>query len=163
MTNSIDRAEAEKRLWQELRDNATVMLGLEADDAHFQPMTAFTEPENGQIWFFTRSDTDLARQIGAGQRATMIFQSRRLHACLDGALSIQHDPDRIEKYWNSVVAAWYPDGKDDPLLTLLCFDCVNAQLWITETGPLKFMWEIAKANATGRTPDIGDRADISLH
>ena len=106
---------------------------------------------------------NLARQIGAGQRATMIFQSRRLHACLDGALSIQHDPDRIEKYWNSVVAAWYPDGKDDPLLTLLCFDGVNAQLWITETGPLKFMWEIAKANATGRTPDIGDRADISLH
>ncbi len=46
---------------------------------------------------------------------------------------------------------------------MLRLDAADAQLWITEAGPLKFMWEIVKANATKSTPDLGERTDISLH
>ena len=28
----------------------------------------------------------------------------------------------MDRYWNPVLSAWYPDGKDDPRLTLLRFD-----------------------------------------
>ena len=161
-SHSHDRTTAEKRLWAELANHNTCMLGLDGGDAHFQPMTAFAEPETGEIWFFTRTDTDLAKQVGDGHAATMIFQSNDLQACIDGRLTLQHDRARIDKYWNAVVAAWYPDGKEDPHLTMLRLDGADAQLWITDAGPLKFMWEIAKANVSHRTPDLGDRANLSL-
>lgn len=161
-----DQADIEDRLWKELGKGRTVMLGLvgDAPQQHFQPMTAFAERETGDIWFFTRADTDLARAVGDGGEAMMILQTKdhELQACVGGRLTRQADRARIEKYWGPVVAAWYPEGKDDPKLTMLKLDARDAAVWLSEAGPLKFAYEIAKANMTGRTPDVGERASVNL-
>jgi len=165
-TDINDRAEVEKRLWDEIEKHGhTVMLGAHTHPMqHFQPMTALVEKERGQIWFFTRTDTDLAKSIQEGKSAMMIVQNgQKFHACVGGELTLQHDPARIDKYWHPMVAAWYPQGKDDPKLTLLCLDVSDAQVWISEGGPIKFAFEIAKANATGETPDVGGSRRLDLN
>jgi general stress protein 26 len=163
MADRHDPAAIETRLWKEIEDNRTGMLGLMRDDQHFQPMTAYVEREANEVWFFTYRDTDLAQAIGeAGGHAMFVYQGKDLQACIGGRLSLRHDRERIERYWSPVIAAWYPDGKDDPRLTLLRLDCHDAQVWITEAGPLRFAFEIAKANATKTRPDLGDRADLNL-
>jgi general stress protein 26 len=75
-TDPNDRAAVEKRLWKELDDARFGMLGLTNGHQHFQPMTAFAEPEGGQIWFFTKEDTDLARSANGGAEAMLIVQSK---------------------------------------------------------------------------------------
>ena len=45
---------------------------------------------------------------------------------------------------------------------LLRLDCADAEVWLSE-GLAKFAWEIAKANATHKTPDRGGRAHIEFH
>lgn len=165
-TDTHDKAEIEQRLWKEIGKGRFGMLGLvgAAPTQHFQPMTAFAEPENGKIWFFTRTDTDLARTVHEGVHAMFIIQAKdqELQACIGGRLAQVRDRDRIEKYWGPVVAAWYPDGKDDPHLTLLCLDVADAQVWLSETGSLKFAYEIAKANLTKEIPDVGESAALDL-
>ena len=164
MTDTHDRNAVEERLWQDIKKRGgTGMLGLSASRQHFQPMTAFVERETGQIWFFTRKDTDLAKEIGEGGDAMFVFQDDKLQACIGGRLALAHDPERIDRYWNPVVAAWYPDGKDDPQLTLLRMDCADAEVWLSDDGMLKFGWEIAAANLKHRTPDIGGRAHLDFH
>lgn len=161
-----DREAVEKKLWDEVgKHGRTVMLGAHTHPMqHFQPMTAFTEPEQGLVWFFTRTDTDLAQSIQEGKGAMMVVQDgQKFHACVGGDLTLQHDPARIDKYWNPVVAAWYPEGKADPKLTLLCLDVHDAQVWVSEGGPLKFAFEIARANATGTTPDVGGSTRLNLN
>ncbi len=162
MTTDInDPAAVERRLWDEIEKDQIGMLGVVGAAAHhLQPMTAFVEPAANRLWFFTRNDTDLVRQIGPGQPAMFVFQQRDLRACIGGALSVRQDRERIDRYWNAVVAAWYPQGKDDPHLTLLCLACDDGRVWISDAGPMRFAWEIAKANATGQTPDLGGRAEV---
>lgn len=92
-----------------------------------------------------------------------VFQQREMQACIFGELTRHHDPARIAKYWNAVVAAWYPQGKDDPRLTMLQFECMDAEVWISQAGPMKFAWEIAKANATKHEPHIGGKANLHFH
>jgi general stress protein 26 len=163
-TDPNDRAAVEKRLWKELEDARVGMLGLTDTRQHFQPMTAFAEPENNLIWFFTRDDTDLAARARGGAEAMLVVQSRDhdFHACIGGALSLARDSLRIDRYWSPVVAAWFPDGKDDPRLTLLRLDARDAELWISKGGPIRFAWEVAKANLTDTTPDVGDTAHVRL-
>ena len=48
-TDPNDNAAVEKRLWKELEDARLGMLGVTNSHQHFQPMTAFAEPEGGQI------------------------------------------------------------------------------------------------------------------
>ncbi|HYD45308.1 MAG TPA: pyridoxamine 5'-phosphate oxidase family protein [Phenylobacterium sp.] len=163
--HTTDRAAVERRLWNEVENNQTGMLGLTGGDTHqhFQPMTAFVEEDGRQIWFFTRDDTELAQSIGDGQTAMFVVQKNDFQACIGGRLSLEHDTARIEKYWNAVVAAWYPNGKADPHLTMLRFLCDDAQVWISHGGPIRFAWEIAKANATHKTPDVGESSHLSFN
>ena len=57
----LTAAEAEEEFWDHLSASNTGMLGLDEPGYHAQPMTAFRDEEAGTIWFFTRDDTDLAR------------------------------------------------------------------------------------------------------
>lgn len=162
---SLSNAEVEDRLWKAIEDNHTGMLGVPGNGHHYQPMTGFVERETNTLWFFTRRETDLARTVGehGGADGVFIFQDRKLQACLDGRLTLEHDRERIDRYWNAHVAAWYPDGKDDPALTLLRLDVADAAVWITEGGLLKYALEVVKANVGKSTPDVGERRDLNLH
>ena len=45
---------------------------------------------------------------------------------------------------------------------MLCLDANDAQVWIREGGHVKFDWEVAQANLTGSTPDVGGSRRIGL-
>ncbi|CAN7212877.1 pyridoxamine 5'-phosphate oxidase family protein [Caulobacter sp. LjRoot300] len=161
-TDPNDRAAVEKRLWKELDDARFGMLGLVDAREHFQPMTIFIEPEHDLIWFFTHDDTDLAKRAKGGAEAMLVVQSKDhdFHACIGGALSLARDSARIERYWSATVGAWFPEGKDDPRLTLLRLDARDAAVWISKAGPVRFAWEVAKANLTDSPPEISDTAHV---
>ena len=160
--------EAEDAFWEHLKKSNTGMLGLDQPGYHAQPMTAFREEETGTIWFFTRDETDLARDVsvGGGQSAMFHYGSKDQHvwACISGQLSVQgQDREIIDRYWNPILAAWYPEGKDDPHLTVLRFDAEDARIWVQKGGLVRFAFEIAKANITRTTPDEGGVADVNLN
>jgi len=127
--------EIEDRLWAEIDKGRFGMLGLVGQSMHFQPMTAFTERPEGKIWFFTYRDSDLARKVGDGAKAMFVVQSKDqdMQACVGGLLTQDHDVDRIETFWGPMIAAWFPEGREDPRLTLLRFDCSDAATW-TSSG-----------------------------
>ncbi len=45
---------------------------------------------------------------------------------------------------------------------MLRLDLEDAEVWIS-ANPVKFAWEIVKANATHSTPDAGEKAHIDFH
>jgi general stress protein 26 len=166
MSHVHTQADLEGRLWKELGKARYGMLGLvgRAPAQHFQPMTAFCEPDDGRIWFFTRNDTDLARAVQEGGDAMFVVQAKDMdfQACISGRLTQALDRERMDRYWNPVVAAWYPDGKDDPRLTLLRMELGDAQIWLSEANPLAFAFQIARSNLTHRPPNLGESATINL-
>ncbi len=166
-TDTNNPAEVEKRLWAEIEKAHIGMLGVvDGPPQHFQPMTCFCEPEAGEIWFFTRAETDLARDVSAGVRkAMLVIQSkdREAQACVGGELTIEMDRARIDQWWSPMVAAWYPEGKDDPDLRLIRMKCQDARVWLSDAGPIKYAWEVTRANLTGRQPDLGGRTDVRLN
>ena len=160
--------EAEEEFWNHLEKSNTGMLGLDQPGYHAQPMTAFRDGETSTIWFFTRDDTDLAKDaaVGSGQSAMFHYGSKdqNVWACIHGTLSVHgHDREVIDRYWNPVLAAWYPEGKDDRMLTILRFDADDGRVWVNEGGFFKFAYEIAKANVTNKMPDAGGVADVNLN
>jgi general stress protein 26 len=166
-TDPHSPADVEKHLWSEIDKARFGMIAIvDGPPQHFQPMTAFAEPEAGELWFFTRAETDLARDASHGAHTAMFVlqaKDRETQACVSGELTVEMDRDKIEKWWSPMLAAWYPGGKDDPDLRLLRLKCQDARVWISDSGPVKYLWEVAKANATGQTPDLGGRTDVSLN
>ncbi len=125
-------AELTTEFWTALKSDMTMMLGLAGvEEGHTRPMTAQLDGEDGPIWFFTSTDSELVAAMGTGGRAIATFASKGhdLFAAVHGDLVIEGDPEMIDRLWNRFVAAWYEGGKDDPKLLLLRLDPDSAQIW----------------------------------
>jgi general stress protein 26 len=159
------RTHPEQQLWEELEDVRAGMLGVEGAGQHLQPMAPQLDPEGKRIWFFTKQSSDLVQTVGAGKRAhfAIVGEDHDYHACLAGQLMVNKDRERIQTYWNTVVAAWF-NGKDDPELTMLEFQLSDAMVWAwaSSSNPVAFGWEIVKSNLTSGEPDVGVRTHIGF-
>ena len=154
-----------ERLWKEIDQARIVMLGLVGGEPHhMQPMAAFGDKAGDSIWFFTKKDTDLVQQAGAGHTAMVCVMAKDMEfqACIHGEIIEDTDRAKLEEYWSPFVSAWYPEGKDDPSLTMMRLDPKDARVWVSTRGPITYPLEIAKANAAHRLPDVGGKQDVKM-
>jgi len=125
--------ELKAKFWKSIKSDMTLMIGLDGvKDAFPRPMTAQIENDTkGPMWFFTSKEAELAQNVGRGKAATATYASKGhdLFATIHGRLSMDNDPDTIDRLWNPYVAAWFEKGKADPKLALLRFDSERAEIW----------------------------------
>ena len=63
----------------------------------------------------------------------------------------------MEELWREPFKAWFPKGKDDPELALVSVTPQDGEYWDTEgLKKIKYLFEAAKAYATGTTPHIDE-------
>lgn len=162
----LSRNDAKSRMWDEIEDVKTGMLGVVASGQHLQPMTAFVDRDAGALWFITASDTDLVRAVGAGAEARYTTGGKNGDFWVDatGHLSVSHDRDKLDALWNAFAAAWFEGGRDSPKVTLLRLDLHEAAIWTADASKIGFMWEIAKANMGDKAakPDVGDHVVVEF-
>lgn len=151
-----------KQFFDELGDVHAGMLGVEGSGLHNQPMAPQIDRDGHTIWFYTSRDAALVKAVTPGAKAHFIVigEDHDYHACVCGPIETSTDPEIVEKFWNPVVAAWYPDGKTDPNLVMLKLTLQDGQAWASTDSNLRFGWEIAKANVTDERPNIGVVADL---
>jgi general stress protein 26 len=160
--SKLSEAEATIAFWKHLKNGSTAMLGVDGANNHIQPMTAFGEAEENLIWFFTRDDTEIAAEAAGNHEGRMVFIARdhEVYADISGELSLSRDKMRIDRFWGPMVAAWYPEGKDDPHLVLLRFAPVQGQVWVAKQGLIRYVYQATKANITKTAPNVGGAADV---
>ena len=139
------------------------MLGIEGSGHHMQPMHANCDPEAGKLWFFAKSDSDIAADIGEGRMAhfCVIGPSQDYYACVSGPVTLNSSQAAIDRYWNSVAAAWFHD-KSDPKLIMIEMTLHDGMAWASTDSSLAFGWEILKSNMTGGEPDVGVRQSFTF-
>jgi len=158
------RENPKEQLFDEIDRIHAGMLGLEGSRMHMQPMAPQLDRQTGTIWFFTKTDTEIAEAVAPGSRAhfCVVGKDHDYHACIAGRVLLRRDAVKIDEYWSSVVEAWF-DGKDDPKLTMLALEMEDAEIWASTGSTLKFGWEIAKANLNpDEEPDIGVKAHVDF-
>lgn len=163
----LERAknDALNQFWGEIGKVTAVMLGLQGRQQHLQPMYPFPDSETGEIWFLSKKDAELVKDIGEGQRAifAVVGSNHDYHASCLGALQQVIDPSKVDELWSANVAAWYEKGKEDPNIALLRFTPIDAEIWASSSNLITFGWEIFKSNLSEKTPDVGVRNHLEFH
>ena len=131
-----------------------------------QPMTNQELDADGALWFFTSTNTDLWQNIGARPLVNVSFAEPEdaLYVSISGQAERVVDRARIAALWNPMVAAWFPNGKDDPHVVLAKVVAKTVQYWDSKENKLTRMVEMAKAAITGTPPqlDPADHGHITL-
>lgn len=148
-----------KKMWKAMADSPFVMVRLENEHQHSEPMHAQLDKDADDcFWFYTTNGNRIAQ--GGKAMVNFVAKDHKLFACLSGTLSAVSDESVIDKYWSKKVEAWYADGKDDKDMLMLRFDLDEAEVWSVDpdvSGLIKL--------ATGATVDpdeMGDRKSISF-
>ncbi|MFD2255794.1 pyridoxamine 5'-phosphate oxidase family protein [Luteolibacter algae] len=152
---------------QELVKNAPTCMfstGLGKAPFHVCPMQVQEADYEGRLWFFSGADSTHNAQITADSRVQLIFANNPDMEFLTvyGTASISHDRAQIDRLWNRMVEAWFPEGKDDPNISLICVQPALAHYWDTEDGKLITMAKILTRAATGADIETGVEGDLNV-
>jgi general stress protein 26 len=124
-------------------------MGLQGDLSHF----------GGTLWFFTDDRSPKVQEVERDPTVSLVFQSEQTscYLQLDGTAAVVSDRSKMRELFTPITRTWFPDGLDDPHLTLLRIDVTGGAFWESPGGMLQVLAAYTKSVVTG-TPGKGGRA-----
>ena len=165
MENEVSRGEAEAKVWALIKDvRVSMMTTWDGHHLRSRPMHGYQEAFAGELFFFTRLETGKPHEVAEHHQLNLSYAEPKssTYVSIAGRAEVVQDCALMEKYWNSHVSAWFPKGLDDPDIALIKVVAEGAEYWDGTTSSMRYLWEVAKANATGSEPDLGDNAKVSF-
>lgn len=141
-----------ERLYDVLEEFDTAMLVTRAADGELRarPMAIADKEENGDVWFVTQIDSPKVDEIQADPRVNVSLQADNRWLSITGTAAVVRDRAKIEELWKPDWKVWFPDGKDDPELSLIQVRATEGEYWDFAGGnQLTFLFEAAKAYLQG--------------
>lgn len=165
-TRNLVSQEAVTKLRELVEAAPTCMFGtdLQKIPFHVCPMHALQVDDSGSLWFMTGLDGAHTGHILFDPRVQLIFNNAAAYEFLTvfGDATVLHDSDKIDELWNPMVKAWFPQGKEDPNLTLVRVDPSKAHYWDTKDGKLVAFAKILYSAFTGKVEDGGLQGDLAV-
>lgn len=138
---------------------------LDGGEVCVRPMGMLGDPKTfgGRLWFFADNRSRKIAEVTSDPHVSVVFQnddqSRYLH--LTGTASVVNDHTKMRELYTALIKTWFPDGLDDPHLTLIRFDAESGHFWDSPGGMLQVLAAFTKSTLTG-TPGKGGRTG-TLH
>ena len=120
--------ELHKKLFSRISDMPNMMVGLNKNADHSEPMhICLEEGDYDAFWIFTTKDNRIAG--GGKSMAQFISEDHKLFACFSGQLTEETDKSTIQAHFSTSISAWYKDGVLDKNLEVLRFDISSVEIW----------------------------------
>jgi general stress protein 26 len=160
-----DRERAMQKLWEMIKDTKVAMMTTwDGAQMHSRPMHGHADREQGILCFFTRLHSGKSEEIARFDRVNLAYADidANTYVSIAGTGRITRDRGRMDEYWSPATSAWFPKGLDDPELALIEVEMESAQYWDATSSAMRFLWEVAAANLTGREPEMGENRKFDL-
>ncbi len=128
-----------------------------------RPMAALQMDENATIWFFTQKTSPKVAQIEQHERQvnlSFVNVNDADYVSISGTADEIDDRAKIDELWNPQAKAWFPNGKDDPNLTLLRVHTHMAEYWDSNDSMMVRLFQQASAALTGTVPKMGENEKV---
>jgi len=151
--------EAIEKMQQIADDTNTCMFCTDVDQIPFptRPMATQKVDDEGNFWFISSKTSHKETEINESSKVQLIYARPDKYTFLSvyGKASSFYDRQKIEEMWTPIAKTWFPEGKDDPNLTLIKVTPEEAYYWDTKDGKLMSMLKIAAGAITGGKMDDG--------
>lgn len=150
---------------QKIADDASIcMFCTSTSEIPFatRPMATQRVDEQGSFWFLSSHTSEKEKQIHKDAQVQLIYAQPDNYRFLSVTGQAEHVNDRkkIEEFWNPLAKNWFPEGKDDPNLTLIKVTPSEAHYWDTKDGKLLSVVKLAIGTLTGQSKDGGVTGDL---
>lgn len=130
-----------------------------------RPMTQQQLDDNGILWFFISDTSQLVADIRRHPKINVTFAepADSFYVSISGNAEVIKYNEKAAELWNPAVATWFPEGLDDPHLSLIKFTIHTAEYWDSHTNKMLQLFEIAKAIVGKKVPtDTGEHEKLDF-
>jgi general stress protein 26 len=154
-----------EKLREMIKDIDLCMLTTvdEGDDLHSRPMSLNGDvDEQGNLWFFTSSNSHKASEIERTPNVNVSFidTDQQHYVSISGDAELVHDKQKIKELWKPVLKAWFPDGPDQADVALLKIRVKKAEYWDTPSSTIAQAISFVSAIFTGKQVEMGENKKL---
>lgn len=146
-------------LWPKIKRAHIGMFTTQDEHGHLisHPMTNQQVDQDGVLWFFASDQSAIAHNIGMNPDVNVSFMrpDENLYVSVCGQAEEIKDRRKIREMWSPELGTWFPEGEDDPHLSLIKVTVHSAEYWDLEANKMLQLFKLAKAMVTGNPPDAG--------
>lgn len=133
--------------------DTAMLITRDGEQEHARPMALAGVDGANVLWFVTSQWSPKVGEIQQDRRVSATFQSSKRFVALSGTAQLVKDRAKIEALWKAEWKVWFPDGKDDPKISLIRVNVTDAEFWDNAgTNGIKYAFEAAKAVLKGEEP-----------
>lgn len=149
-----------------LRSMKVAMLTTVAEDGSLRsrPMAPVEVNEDGTLWFFTQASSPKVDEVQQEQQVNVSFSeaNHSRFVSVSGKGTMVYDREKMKALWNPIYKAWFPDGLEDPQISLLKVCADNAEYWDVQSTTMVQIIGFVKAITTGQTYQPGENKKVDF-
>lgn len=157
--------EARQKVHELLSEARIAMMGTydARGNAHSRPMAA-VEHGGDTLWFFAREESRKVSELRRDPRVLLDYADTdgQNYVSLVGRARLTQSAERARELWSEPLRAWFPDGPDDPHITLIEVEVDSAEYWDSPSSLMVHAYGYVKARVTGEPPKPGDVARVEM-
>lgn len=143
-----------------IRDIKFTMFTTVNEDGsiHSRPMgnlTANLKNFDGTLWFFSKKNSIKNHEIENDQHVNLSYASpeTQKYVSISGRAFVSDDKDKMKELWNPMLKTWFPDGLDDPEISLIGVNPESAEIWDAPPSAVVHAVGFVKQAITGKPLD----------
>ena len=127
-----------------------------------RPLQTLEFDADGVLWFVTDATSEKAQEIRAKPHVGLSYADRsdNSYVSISGPARLIHDHARIDALWLPAISIFFPQGKDDPNLSLIRVEIERAEYWNGPGTIVGKMFYLAAAAITDNPGVMTDNAII---
>ncbi len=166
MADEMSSSEATMKIWDLIRGVKIAMLTTVTfdDNLHSRPMATQEAEFDGSLWFLTRQQSGKVDEIEHGSQVSLTYVNNDAHAfvALAGRAELSKDREKIHQLWKPTHAIWFPQGKDDPDITVIKVVVEEAEYWESPGNALVRSYHLLKAIVTKDGSQAGEHQKLAM-
>lgn len=151
--------EHKQKIWNLISNIKTGMLTTRhGDELRSRPMVLVQDEYDGTLWFYTDLESEKVFELEDDNDVCLSFSDPHEHVyvSLTGKGRGTRDKALIDRYWNPVIAAWFPEGKESPNVGMLEIKVTKGEHWNSDSSKMVKSVKTATAKMKGEKPDLGE-------
>ncbi len=150
---------------KELTDDKVCMFCTHTGsfDIQGRPMSTSKTDKEGHLWFLSDKSAGQNKQIQAHNQVDLFYtNSDNSYCAVKGKAEIHDDREKIDQLWTGMSKAWFPEGKDDPRISVIKVIPSEAFYWDSKSNRFVSFLKIATAAAMGSHAEVGVKGDLNV-
>jgi general stress protein 26 len=120
---------------------------------------------DGTLWFFTKKSSPKVGEIqqNLGQVNVSYSDPNKMSfISVSGKAELVDDKAKLKELWSSYLKVFFPQGLDDPDLTLMKVTANYGEYWDSPSNKMVQLYAMAKAAATKNPKALGENEKVNI-